>query len=229
MTRNFSELQNKMSPEAQDKSRTLADADIADMESEPDTAPPTYAELLQRIDWDTDALYKMHREFTPMYPWCALLVLSKEQVLKSGIILPGHEQNKPMYEGIVLSTWKEKWIETGTINKDGVRLTKCKLLRSQLQPGDHVLFHHWAGNPIHGYDDQRFRCVREEDWHENKNGGIVGIIRYNAKTEDPIQHVIEMVCSGQAVREEDALVAAKIRARYVVIDKDTQALTLSGA
>lgn len=201
--------------------------------SEPPTPPPTYDELLARIDEDTDALYKMHREFTPMYPWVAVLVLSKEQTLKSGIILPNHEQNKPMYEGIVLSTWNEKWIETGTIDKDGARLTKCHLRRSQLSPGDHVLFHHWAGNPIHGYSDQRFRCVREEDWHENKNGGIIAKINYDTADRDPIQGVIDMLAPMTVMASftsaEESLLAAKMRSRYVVIDKETQALTLSGA
>lgn len=188
----------------------------------------------QMIFFDTlqELIYRAHREFTPMYPLVLVLVLRKQQVRASGIALPDSQQNKPMHEGIVLATWNSKLVERGTINKDGERLTRVEVLHSQLKPGDHVLFHHWAGMPIHGFDDQRFRVVREEAWHETQQGGIVGVLHYSDKENEPLEAIAnELIGSDHAGYSltEWALTKSKIRDRYIVIDKETSAVTLSGA
>jgi co-chaperonin GroES (HSP10) len=184
------------------------------------------------LDSLQELIYKGHREFTPMYPLVLVLVLRKQQVRASGIALPDSQQNKPMHEGIVLTTWDKKIVERGTVNKDGERLTRCEVLHSQLKPGDHVLFHHWAGMPIHGFDDQRFRVVREEAWHETQQGGIVGVLHYSDKENEPLEAIAdELIGSDHAGYSltEWALTKSKIRDRYIVIDKETSAVTLSGA
>jgi co-chaperonin GroES (HSP10) len=162
-----------------------------------------------------------------MYPLVLVLVLRKQQMRKSGIVLAEHEQNKPMYEGIVLATWNEKWITVGTERHNGEKLTKTKLLKSELTPGDHVIFHHWAGMPIHGFDDTRFRVVRERDWHETQQGGIIGTIEYSEPQNDPLQTLIQEIAATN--EGEWPLVAAKLRDRFVVVDRETSAVTLSGA
>lgn len=182
------------------------------------------------LDSLQELVYQAHREFIPMYPLVLVLVLRKQQVRKSGIALSDSQQNKPMHEGIVLATWDKKIVERGTVNKDGERLTRCEVLRSQLTPGDHVLFHHWAGMPIHGFDDQRFRMVREEQWHETQQGGIVGILRYSDRQNEPMAALLEQYQDHwEQGEDKQPLVQAKLRDRYIVIDKETQAVTLSGA
>jgi co-chaperonin GroES (HSP10) len=197
---------------------------------------------LVALDTLQQLVYKGHREMTPMYPLVLVLVLSKEQTrmtalppkdsgLVAGIVLPESKQNKPMHEGIVLATWNEKVVERGTINKDGERMTRCEVLRSELKPGDHVLFHHWAGMPIHGFDDQRFRMVRECEWHETQQGGIVGVLHYSERENEPLTALLEQYqgeWNSELGEFASPLSLAKLRDRYLVIDKETQAVTLSG-
>lgn len=187
--------------------------------------PTTLPEKMKYLDYLQEEIYQAHREFTPMYPLVLVLVLRKQQMRKSGIVLADHEQNKPMYEGIVLATWNEKWITVGTERHNGEKLTKTKLLKSELTPGDHVIFHHWAGMPIHGFDDTRFRVVRERDWHETQQGGIIGTIEYSEPQNDPLEELLRCydVCWDDVLRK------AKVRDRFIVVDRETSAVTLSGA
>lgn len=196
-------------------------AGLADLKGLPD--------LMQRLDELQEQIYQAHREFTPMYPWVMVLVLRKQQIRKTGIVLADHEQNKPMYEGIVLATWNDRWVTIGTEKQDGEKVTRTKLVRSELKPGDHVLFHHWAGSNVHGYDDIRFRVVRECDWHETQQGGIVGTINYSEYQNEPLETLLQMIDSAVAHREELPLLTAKLRDRFIVVDRETSAVTLSGA
>ena len=134
------------------------------------------AEVLEQIDELTQELYKCHQHFVPMYPWVLVMLCTKEQEYH-GIILP-ENQNKIVHEGIVLSTWQQKIFERGHVTVDGIRRTRCEVEQSELSFGDHVLFQHYAGKPVPGFDRDRFRIVKEKNWSFTDDGGIFAYVRY---------------------------------------------------
>lgn len=196
-----------------------------------ETREMTVEERILSIDMQMEDLYKANRQIQLLYPWVLVMVLKREQVLASGIVAPENNQNKPMHEGVVIASWETKIVERGTVSKEGVRLTRCEVLHSELELGDHVLFHHWAGLPIHGYDDKRFRVVRERDWHETQQGGIVAKINYADRNTKAVARLLDMLHLGfmDVLPSERALVEAKIDDAFVVVDREMQGVSLSGA
>jgi co-chaperonin GroES (HSP10) len=191
------------------------------------TATPSVESRLQLIDTQCAQLFSENKMFTPMYPWVFVLVCTKAQQVGS-IILP-EKQNKTIHEGIVLATWKDKLVERGTISKDGIRLTRCEVLKSEMHLGDHVVFPHFAGQPIPGYDVDRFRVVKECAWKEE--GGIFGKIDYAGEHTKPTVELMQMLSawiSDGATEEELVLLQAKIDDRFMVVDRETASITLSG-
>lgn len=176
-----------------------------------------YEEALNAIEENAEKLFQMGRTFRPMFPWVFVYVLQKERT-QGSIVLPA-DQNKPMHEGIVLATWDAFVKQTSKGNPE--------IMKSELCPGDHVLLHHWAGHPISNYDAKRFRLVRELDWHETTQGGIVGKIDYHAFTQQEaltslLDHIDGDWTGGAAA------VARAVLERYILVDKQTKAVTLSG-
>lgn len=154
-------------------------------------------------------LYASHeRAFLPLYPWVFVRVLKKDQTYKGLLHLPETDQNKTIHEGIVLGTWepcrRSEWRE------------------SQLYPGAHVLFPHWAGLPIAGYSTERYRVIREEEWKENEQGGLFAIVEY--KDESIRERLKKILAEGYA---EDYAVD-KIVDQFLLVDRDGMSVTLSG-
>lgn len=195
---------------------------------------PTVEEYLEEIDKLCQDLFERTRSFTPMYPMVFVLVCQKTQ--KIGHIITPEKQNKTVHEGIVLATWPDKIVERGTVNKDGIRLTRCEVLKSECRLGDRVLFHHYAGcPPPDPYDKDRFRFVRERDWQETNQGGIYAKVNYDEAELSPIDGVIDLV--HEAVPEAGlgyydtaiaSLLRAKIADKFLVVERDTHSVTLSG-
>lgn len=129
--------------------------------------------------------------FTPKYPWVLVRVLPKAQESLGGIWLP-QNQNKVMYEGIVLATWRpfdaeQKWNEE-TNAYDVVRRF------SQLQVGQRIGFPHYEGLPIRHFDEQKYRLVREEvNLKDNPNCGVLGWVEYDGdrKLKDELDRLLE--------------------------------------
>lgn len=191
----------------------------------------TLDEKMETIDRLSQEMLEENKVFTPLYPWVFLLVCTKQQKVGS-IILP-EKQNKVVHEGIVLATWREKLVERGTVNKDGVKLTRIEVKRSELAPGDRVLFHHFAGRPVYGYDSERFRVVKEIDWNYAQEGGIFARIDVHDRQTRAVADLVGMiqeftVSAGAWTKEEQALLEAKIEDQFVVVDRETQSVTLSG-
>lgn len=184
---------------------------------------------IQSIEYHMEKIYKEHRQMQLLYPWVAVMLVKKERTLESGIVLPEHQQNKVMHEGIVLETWRDKVVDRGVIHKNGERLTRCEVLHSELKPGDHVLFQHWAGQPIFDYDPQRFRLVRECDWHETKNGGIVAKVVYSDRNTKAVSQLMDLVdAESTLVPEYRKLLEAQLDDHFIVVDKNAEGLTLQG-
>src|SRR5262252_1392741 len=102
------------------------------------------------------------REFQPLYPWVFVRVLQKEQTVGKIVRVEGPKQNKPTQEGVVLKTW----LPTTKIFKG-----KPVEVYSQLRQGQHVVFPHWAGLPVVGFDDKHYRIVKEIGWESSNEGG----------------------------------------------------------
>lgn len=178
----------------------------------------------------TQHLYTKGRNFTPMYPWVFVRLLAREQRVGM-IITPDKAQNKVIYEGVVLATWKTvseraAWRETinGKVSKESS--LKPGVVESQVKPGDHVLFMHWAGVPVNGWSDN-YRVVMECDWDQSRQGGIMGIIDYEDSTAK--EGLASLLMSLEASPDTWDDVAALILEKYEVIDKAKKSCTLSGA
>lgn len=112
-------------------------------------------------------LYEEHeRRFQPMNGWVFIRVLPKEQKI-GRIYTPDHQQNKPMYEGIVIQTWKP-WTEERPIRykiADDTELVDAVEIihhKSYVAPGDRVLFPHYEGQPVGQVFDERFYRIIPE-------------------------------------------------------------------
>jgi len=197
---------------------------------------PTTKERLEIIDRQVEALLHENQMFTPMYPWVFVLVCQKEQQV-GHIILPG-KQNKTVHEGIVLATWRDKEVDRGITHVDGRKVTRHEILHSQMKLGDRVVFHHFAGQPVPGFDADRFRVVRELDWREDQQGGIFAKIEYAEDRTKPTAELIasfeSWLASTQSECAQEDLEAArialqdKIDDRFVVVDREAKSVTLSG-
>lgn len=110
---------------------------------------------------------KCTQRFIPMYPWVLVRILPKEQQAKSGLFLP-ESQNKVLYEAIVLETWRPRLVNF--LDEDGH--SSERIAKSQLVPGDHIVFPHWDGFPAEflGLHIKTHRFIREVIW--DSLGGV---------------------------------------------------------
>lgn len=153
-----------------------------------------------------------NRAFTPLYPWVFVRVLPKEQTTRSGLILPSTDQNKTIHEGIVLGTWKPRYV-------------KGNQILSSFAPGDHVLFPHWSGLPIEGFSAKHYRVVRELDWKENEQGGIFARVEYAEESTRPGQMIKDLILDWEGSPLD---LARAIEQRFLLVDREAQSVTLSG-
>lgn len=103
------------------------------------------------------------RKFTPIYPYVLVRVLPKEHITEGGIYLPDTAQNKPVYEGIVLSIWKP-YVEIRNLSgKDGGPMGTLAITHEcELKVGDRIAFPHYEGQGFKDFlDDKYYRLVRE--------------------------------------------------------------------
>lgn len=209
-----------------------------------------------KLEKEIDALMqRLHdersRQWRPMFPWVLVRVCKKSQTTDSGIFLPGHIQNKTHHEGIVLSTWKPiqvakrdkmKLIIGGGHNRRHpvkMNTPDGEFYSSYLKPGDHVLFQHFAGLPVSGMSDDRYRIVKEEEWSAAQEGGIYATIEYKEKTLRPVEKLkevlthpslnfIEMGIHQPSDSEEMTKVIKAIEHQFILVDRDVESVTISG-
>lgn len=162
---------------------------------------------------------KTEKRYSLMWPWVLLRVLPKEKTHGS-LILPA-AQNKPVHEALVLEVWKPHW----QLRTKGNNVYR----ESELAPGDHVLFQHYAGVPLFAPGDQRYETYRfvREDYNVNAGGILATIERGSPEREAQILHEIIAEADGVLEGVED-LVAAIVR-RFTLVDKRAASVTLSGA
>lgn len=122
-------------------------------------------QLRRKIRKLTEELYTCyHQEYDLLFGNVLVYMLPREQRIGQ-IWVPDNEksQNKVTLEGIVLKTWNSpKWITTKTDFKDGSSLEVDSIrVETQLSVGDHILFSHYAGQPVSKETDKDFRIIKE--------------------------------------------------------------------
>ena len=153
-------------------------------------------------------LYEKHsggRRFFPRHPYVLVRVLPKEHQV-GGIWLAETAQNKVIYEGIVLETWKP-YDSEHRVTCDcgcGHKATKVVHHAPAVKIGQRVAFPHHEGLPLGEWlDDRYYRAVREgADQNQWPHCMVLGTIDY----------------------EGDAAVSAKIRE----LTKSIASITTSG-
>jgi hypothetical protein len=166
-------------------------------------------------------------EVQPLYPKILVRVLPREQKLGS-VWLPDSKQNKPTWEGIVIKTYKPFMRRVYLEDVDWVadnpepEVKYSQMVRSDLKPGDHVLFPHieFGILPVDVLDSGKgdYRLVPE--------GVMLCTLNYTQKTM--LQWLTELI----PLSSEDGLadeVASEILLNADVIRKDIAPLTTSGA
>lgn len=145
------------------------------------------AELAQEI-------YELgERRIEPTWPWVLVRLAPKEQI-RNGIVLPdsygSQSQNKPLFEGIVLATWKphfSKWRKPNEAYEDHLVWRE-----SEFEVGDRVLFPSFAGLPVNFLDETNYRLVRE--WTFDELGGVFGKVSYDGDVK--IKRELERTFEG---------------------------------
>lgn len=188
--------------------------------------------LLNKLVLD---LYKENQQFLPSYPWIFVRVMNRTQKVGS-VWTPDSAQNKTTHEGIVLSTWKPFTKVIGHEAKNGRRIEKTIMKQSDLTPGDHVLFAHWAGLPVVGYSEERYRIVKEEGWTKDSDGGIFATVQYDeghTRPNEVLREMLQELAGTESPVDElsgaqVSLIAANIEDRFLLVDREANSLTLSG-
>lgn len=104
-------------------------------------------------------------DIAPLYPWVLVRILPKENKSDSGLLYLPERQNKILYEGIVLRTWKPHWRLYRRKDKEFERWET-----SQVAQGDLILFPHWLGTPVPWLNVHTHRLVKEVTEHDGTGG-----------------------------------------------------------
>lgn len=174
-----------------------------------------------------DTFKRFHYGIQPRPPYVLIRIIPKERSLDLGnnlrIILPdvkGKEQNKPLYEGQVLVTYKPYWKKfRGIVGSEGTPAEMEIYTKSELNPGDHVLFPHFEGVPV------PFLC---NDWKRGeyrlvKDECIYGVVEY--KRQSVQQRLIDLIYTESGQAYSDAAINILDQADVIFHE---QAKTLSG-
>jgi co-chaperonin GroES (HSP10) len=131
------------------------------------------------------------RRIDPIHPYVLVRILPKEHRTAGGLYLAETEQNKPVYEGIVIATWRpydeireKQYLDEGS----GELVHEGQIVihhECSVKPGDRVCFPHYEGIPLGAYlDDKYYRLVREgTDQNKTPYCSISGIIKYDGDQE----------------------------------------------
>jgi len=171
--------------------------------------------------------YQTYQHFNPIFPNCLVRVLPKELAIKSeylDLIIPDIKtNNKPVYEGVVLRTWKPKTI----FDKRG----NSRTVYSELAIGYHVLFPHYAGQPLPGLNEDRYRSIPEGISPRglaifgNDVGCIIAKLDYKRpRTMDIFHKIFSDLCLESV--EEGVLDA--LEDNFDLVVKEKQSRTKSG-
>lgn len=158
------------------------------------------------------------REVIPLLGHVLVYVLPKEHMSTGGIIMPEGQQNKPVYEGIVVRTFSPVTRKSLVFDKDkNCKVEKEYPIISDFKLGDHVLFRHYEGMPVGDIlNEKQFRIIREE--------AIEGRMEYDsmATFRENLEKILE---EGRKVSD----IISDLLAKFHLVRRDTKSLTTSGA
>jgi co-chaperonin GroES (HSP10) len=183
---------------------------------------------------------KHESQFTPRFPWVLVRVLPREQQVGRILIADGKHSNKPVHEGIVLTTWQpyttvktKSYLTYSYTEATATRHTDDIVTRHEcpVTVGDHVCYPHWCGQTVPGWDEKQYRVVPT---HANTalgiepNGIILGTLTYpkesvKERLEDILDNgftTVNFSPVNKAVR--------KILEEFDVVYKEKGSKTLSG-
>lgn len=176
----------------------------------------------QRLDTVLEEAYQAFGIYIrPLFPWVLVRVCHKEQKVGS-VWLPDSIQNKTLHEGIVLCTWQPcQRIQNGyTLD-----------LSSDLQRGDRVLFHHFAGVPLEGRGSG-YRLVKEVAWTVDKEGGIIARVEGFELQAKPVEKLRAIIRASSYFDDPDdgefEVLIGEIQEQFLLVDRNTTSVTLSG-
>lgn len=164
------------------------------------------AEMEKQLSELCEKIYRTgERHILPIPPWVIVRILPKEQRTAGGIWLAEDNQNKPLYEGIVLETWRPYDTEY-TYVEGGKKKTRMVHMECDVKVGQRIAFPHYEGQPVRYLDDKYYRMVRQSvDQNKNPYCGVMGILDYEGdkevsqKIRDLMQQIAPITMSGVAV------------------------------
>ena len=155
------------------------------------------SKLEKQLVKTVQSIYELNlngRRLIPNPPYILVRVLPKEHITEGGIILPETDQNKPVYEGIVIETWRPFIERREFVPKDPTPefTAQYKIIdkyfyeiehRCHLEVGQRIAFPHFEGMSTGGYlNDKYYRMVREGVNQQTKGGlpfcSVLGILDY---------------------------------------------------
>lgn len=183
-------------------------------------------ELLDKLAIEILGHYKLYEHVIPTFPNVIVRVLPKEMVI-SGIHIVDQKTHKPTYEGIVLRTWEPKIVWP---KKEGGMPVE---FYSDLKPGDHVLFPHFAGQALPGLDEDKYRSIPEGITKNgrvifgNDTGVIIGKIDYKRESvEENLQKILSNGLSYDIDYAPDII--RMIKENFDIVVKEKFSRTKSG-
>lgn len=140
---------------------------------------------LSKLCMDIAELGLGGRRFIPKHPYILVRVLPKDHVTLGGIYLPDKLQNKPVYEGIVITTWRPYTEKRYKTLPSGQEETITIDHESHVSSGQRIAFAHIEGLPVGDWlDDRYYRLVREgTDQNNWPYMGVFGILDYEGDAE----------------------------------------------
>jgi len=165
----------------------------------------------------------------PMFPKILVRVLPREQKVGS-IYLPDGQQNKPVWEGIVIRTYKPFYQKIYLTDAHWVKddpnpeVRYTQKVECELKPGDHVLFPHieYGITPvtIDGGKGE-YRCVPEQHI-------LAKVNHFQEKTHGWLRRLIEDDCDLALSDDEMDDLVDLILENADVVRRDITSVTMSG-
>ena len=150
------------------------------------------------------------RLLIPRPPYVLVRVLPKDIKVGRFYLPPGKDQNKPVFEGLVLAVYRPYW-------RPGAAEDESKIFCT-LRPGDHVLFQHYQGIPaypvpIDGYGGD-YRLIQET--------AIPAVLEYDRPKVETQLHAILRKYEG----DEYLLYTREILERFNVVPRKVSGKTI---
>lgn len=134
-------------------------------------------------------IYSLGEErLIPMNPFILVRLIPRDKMTAGGILIPDQGQNKPVFEGIVLETYRPYVVEETLRSEDGTSMgLKITAFECPLKPGDRVAFPYYEGVQK-SYLGDDYRLIRQAaDQVKFPYSQVLGILDYDGDKETAAQ------------------------------------------